>query len=122
MPNIDFTDGSFAGNNTDGRPHIYKSLTYNFNDQLTYVAGKHAIKFGADYTHYHFRDFLDFTNGDQYGDYYFSGGLTANPLTGKGGSSFADFLLGYPIATDYSVDGPDVLPYSHAWGFYAQDS
>ena len=122
VPNIDFTDGSFAENNIDGRPHIYKSLTYNINDQLTYVIGKHAIKFGADYTHYHFRDFLDFTNGDQYGDYSFSGQLTANPLTAKGGSSFADFLLGTPIATDYSVDGPDVLPYSHAWGFYTQDS
>ena len=122
VPNIDFTDGSFAENNIDGRPHIYKSLTYTISDQLTYAAGKHAVKFGVDYTHYHFRDFLDFTNGDQYGDYYFSGQLTANPLTAKGGSSFADFLLGYPIATDYSIDGPDVLPYSHAWGFYAQDS
>ncbi len=122
VPNIDFTDDEFSENNIDGRPHIYKSLTYNISDQLTYVLGKHAIKFGVDYTHYHFRDFLDFTNGDQYGDYYFSGQITANPATAKGGSSFADFLLGYPIATDYSIDGPDVLPYSHAWGFYAQDS
>ncbi len=122
VPALNFTDGSFADNNTDGRPHVTKNLTYNITDQLTYLLGKHALKFGVDYQHYHFRDYLAFTNGDQFGDYYFSGQLTANPATGAAGSSFADFLLGLPVATDYSIDGPDVQPFAHSWGFYAQDS
>ena len=122
VPSLNFLDGSIASNNTDGRPHIYKSLTYNISDQVTIAFGKHAVKIGVDYTHLHFRDFLDFTNGDQYGDYYFSGQLTTNAATGVGGSSLGDFILGLPVATDFSVDGPDVLPFSHSYGFYAQDS
>ncbi len=122
VPSLNFTDGSFADNNIDGRPHVTKNLTYNISDQVTYAIGKHAIKGGVDYQHYHFQDYLAFTNGDQYGDYFFSGQITANPITGAAGSSFADFLLGYPVATDYSIDGPDVQPLAYSYGFYAQDS
>ena len=124
VPALNFEDGSFPTNNEDGRPHVTKNLTYNISDQLTYALGKHAIKGGVDYQHYHFRDFLDFTAGDQYGDYYFTGQVSSGAFAGAGGatSSFADFITGFPVATDYSVDGPDVLPYSHSWGFYAQDS
>ncbi len=114
VPALNFLDGSLPTNNSDGRPHITKNLTYNISDQLTYARGRHAIKFGVDYQHYHFRDFLNFTAGDQFGDYYFSGQVT--------GSSLSDFITGFPVATDYSIDGPDVLPYAHFWGFYAQDS
>ena len=116
VPALNFTDGSFVTNNGDGRPHTTKNLTYNINDQVVYSVGKHAIKVGVDYQHYHFQDYLDFTAGDQYGDYYFSGQVTG------AGVSFADFIAGYPVATDYSVDGPDVQPFAHYYGFYAQDS
>ncbi len=114
VPALNFTDGSFITDNQDGRPHVTKNLTYNISDQIVYAFGKHAIKGGVDYQHYHFQDFLDFTNGDQYGDYYFSGQVT--------GASYADFIAGFPVATDYSVDGPDVQPFAHSLGFYAQDS
>ena len=116
VPALNFTDGSFATNNGEGRPHTTKNLTYNISDQIVYAFGKHAIKAGVDYQHYHFRDFLNFTAGDQYGDYYFSGQVTG------AGVSFADFIAGFPVATDYSVDGPDVQPFSHYLGFYVQDS
>ncbi len=114
VPALNFTDGSFATSNQDGRPHVTKNLTYNISDQLVYAFSKHAVKVGVDYQHYHFQDFLNFTNGDQYGDFYFTGQVT--------GYAFADFIAGFPIATDYSVDGPDVQPFSHSYGFYAQDS
>ena len=114
VPALNFTDGSFNTDNQDGRPHTTKNLTWNLSDQVTYAFGHHALKTGVDYQHYQFRDYLDFTAGDQYGDYYFSGQVT--------GYAFADFLAGFPVATDYSVDGPDVLPFAHSYGFYAQDS
>lgn len=116
VPALNFLDGSINSDNIDGRPHSTKNLTYNIGDQLTYAFGKHAIKFGVDYMHYHFEDYLAFTAGDQFGDYYFSGQLTG------GGSSLADFIAGFPVATDYSIDGPNVQPYAHSFGFYAQDS
>jgi len=116
VPALNFEDGSYPTNNQDGRPHTTKNLTYNISDAATYALGKHAIKFGVDYLHYHFQDYLAFTNGDQFGDYYFSGQATG------AGLSIADFIAGSPVATDYSEDGPDVLPFAHSWGFYAQDS
>ncbi len=114
VPAINFTDGSFVTNNQDGRPHTTKNLTWNISDQVQFAVGRHALKAGFDYQNYHFRDYLDFTNGDQFGDYYFSGQVT--------GYAYADFLAGFPVATDYSIDGPDVQPFSHYEGFYAQDS
>ncbi len=124
VPALNFTDGSFPTNNQNGRPEVTKNLTYNISDAVTIAHGRHAIKAGYDYQHYHFRDILDFTAGDQFGDYYFSGQVSSGAFAGVGGanSSFADFITGFPIATDYSVDGPDVLPFSHSHGIYAQDS
>jgi hypothetical protein len=125
VPAINFEDGSYSTSNSDGRPHTTKNLTYNISDSLVWAFGKHAVKFGADYLHYHFQDYLAFTAGDQFGDYYFSGQLTQGPaLNGATPttSAFADFLTGLPVATDYSIDGPDVQPFAHSWGFYAQDS
>jgi hypothetical protein len=124
VPDVIFADNSFVTANQDGRPHVTKNLTYNLNDQVTYVRGSHALKFGIDYQHYHFQDYLAFTAGDQYGDYDFNGALTTNPTPGAvtAPSAFADFLVGLPYYTDYSVDGPDVQPYAHSYGFYAQDS
>jgi hypothetical protein len=122
VPDVIFADGSFVTANQDGRPHTTKNLTWNLSDQLTYVLGSHAPKFGVDYQHYHFQDYLAFTAGDQFGDYDFNGQLTGNPVAGTAPSAFADFLVGLPYYTDYSIDGPDVQPYAHSYGFYAQDS
>ena len=116
---------SFPTNNQDGRPHTTKNLTWNISDQLTYAFGKHAIKFGVDYQHYHFQDYLAFTAGDQFGDYYFTGQATNGSLAGVttgASAAYADFIAGFPLATDYSIDGPDVQPFAHSWGFYVQDS
>jgi hypothetical protein len=124
VPALNFEDGSFPTNNEDGRPEVTKNLTYNISDAITIAHGRHAIKAGYDYQHYHFRDILDFTAGDQFGDYYFTGQVSSGAFAGVKGatSSFADFITGFPVATDYSVDGPDVLPFSHSHGIYAQDS
>jgi hypothetical protein len=126
VPALNFEDGSFVTSDSDGRPHTTKNLTYNIDDSLDWAFGKHAVKLGVGYMHYHFQDYLAFTAGDQYGDYYFSGQLTQGQAALKqqvgAASSFADFLTGLPIATDYSIDGPNVLPYAHSWSFYAQDS
>ncbi len=126
VPALNFTDGSIVTNNSDGRPHVTKNLTYDINDQVVWAFGKHAVKFGVDYLHYHFQDYLAFTNGDQYGDYTFSGAYTEAPMTAANPSptaaSFADFLVGLPSETDYSIDGPNVQPFAHQWAFYAQDS
>ncbi len=125
VPALNFEDGSFPTNNQDGRPHTTKNLTWNISDQLTYAFGRHAIKLGVDYQHYHFQDYLAFTAGDQFGDYYFTGQATNGSLAGVttgASAAYADFIAGFPVTTDYSIDGPNVQPFAHSWGFYAQDS
>jgi hypothetical protein len=114
VPDIDFTDGSFAETNIDDRPRTEKNLNYNISDIFTYAFRNHAIRAGFDYQHNHFQDYLTFTTGDQLGDYYFTGALLGN--------AYAEFIQGLPSETDYAIDGPNVEPYNHALGFYVQDS
>ena len=83
VPALNFSDGTFPTNNQNGRPEVTKNLTYNISDAVSIAHGRHAIKGGYDYQHYHFRDILDFTAGDQFGDYYFSGQVSngaASPI------------------------------------------
>ena len=114
VPDIDFTDGSFAETNIDDRPRTLKNLSYNISDVFTYAFKNHAIRAGFDYQFNHFEDYLTFTNGDQLGDYYFTGALLGN--------AYAEFIQGLPSETDYAIDGPNVEPYNHSLAFYVQDS
>jgi hypothetical protein len=114
VPDIDFTDGSYAETNIDDRPRTQKNLTYDISDIFTYAFKTHALKAGFDYQYNHFEDYLTFTTGDQLGDYYFTGALLGN--------AYAEFIQGLPSETDYAVDGPNVEPYNHSLGFYLQDS
>ncbi|MGH9844790.1 MAG: hypothetical protein ACREEM_39230, partial [Blastocatellia bacterium] len=113
IPNFSFSDGSFIPTNSTGRPHTTENKTYQFNDNLTWIKGRHTIKGGADFQKLKFRDFLSFFAGDDFGEYSFTGQYTGN--------AFADFLVGLPSFTTYAANGPDVLPFAYHYAFYAQD-
>ncbi len=69
---------------------------FNFNDDLTWIRGRHTLKFGATYQKNYYAGF---------GEQGISGGVTFDPketglpgvtsFTAGGGSSFASFLLGW---------------------------
>ncbi|MGH9722392.1 MAG: carboxypeptidase regulatory-like domain-containing protein, partial [Bryobacteraceae bacterium] len=81
-------------------------------DNLTWVSGRHTLKFGAEYIHWFVNRYLP-TDSNLFGNFSFGGGFTGSP--------YADFLLGLPT----SVTRID--PYStlyNRWrdvAFYAQD-
>jgi hypothetical protein len=87
--NGEFTDWSGASNGGS------ENTTYSFNDDMTYVSGKHTFKWGYIYerTHYNgygFQEIMGRVNVDRLST---SVPQDTNRVTG-GGSAFASFLLG----------------------------
>ena len=84
----------FSGNAGDGRPKWQDRGEYELIDSLTWIKGRHIMKFGGRMYH---RNIL-FTDARSHnGAFNFSGVMTQRPVTSAGtGVSFADFMLGYP--------------------------
>ena len=69
-------------------PTTFANNTFSFNDTVSWVKGKHTLKFGFGYT--------PFQNNTLY-DYYVNGEFDFYGSSGVGtGVEFADFLLGIP--------------------------
>ena len=84
----------FSGNAGDGRPKWQNRGEYELTDNLTWITGKHILKFGGRIYH---RNIL-FTDARSHnGVYNFTGVMTQNPASAAGtGDGFADWMLGYP--------------------------
>jgi hypothetical protein len=80
--------GNSTGLNTDG---VTTRPTYVFNDMVTWVKGRHTLKFGFEYraiqgnAHNH---------GNESGSFYFDAGQTGLPTATGSGNAMASFLLG----------------------------
>jgi hypothetical protein len=113
LPNFIFTDGSFGVQTSPGRPSTIDNRTFQLGDSLTWVRDTHTFKGGVDVRHIRYRDILSFFNGDEFGEYYFTGDVTGN--------AFADFLLGLPSVATYSFNGPDPEPFTTQFSAFVQD-
>jgi hypothetical protein len=104
----------------DGSGTLYKYNTnYEYDQALSWVRGKHELKFGADVMS---RRFAFFSPTWPVGTMSFTGVYTNNPASPSGtGYGLADFLLGHPISTQIDITRFFSL---HRWvpSFYAQDS
>jgi hypothetical protein len=111
----DFQVGSFVGGATNsvGRPRNLQQHNIEIGDNLSWTLKSHNLKFGVDFGRISFRDFIDYTAGDNFGDYYYLGYFTGSPL--------GDFLTGILDAADYAQNGPDVQPYAYHYAGFAQD-
>jgi hypothetical protein len=79
------------------QPRVAVQQTISFSETLSWIHGKHNMRFGGDYRRVH-DDFLSSSNGT--GSFTFTGLFTQdNPTDTNTGSSFADFLLGLPQET-----------------------
>ena len=84
----------FSGNAGDGRPKWQDRGEYELIDNLTWIKGKHIMKFGGRMYH---RNILFTDARGHNGSFNFNGSMTQRPVTSAGtGVSFADFLLGHP--------------------------
>jgi hypothetical protein len=99
-------------------PEIATDNTYSFSDALTWVSGRHTIKFGAELKRWT-RNF--FQAQAPFGLFDFAGVYTSQLTTGSGGSAIADMLLGLPVYSQQ--DSLAQMDYTTYWesGFYAQD-
>jgi hypothetical protein len=90
----------FSGNAGDGRPKWQDRGEYELTDNLTWIKGRHILKFGGRMYH---RNIL-FTDARSHnGSFNFTGVMTQRPGNTAGtGISFADFLLGYPASVTRS--------------------
>ena len=130
VPGTHFPVLNFAGTAVSGRWHrrrrtprlrqsrrIYNGSTIGQVD-MTYVRGKHNIKFGFENRFYYYNT----RNKSGSGDFNFSPNQTALPgFINQTGHSFASFLLGAFASSSRAVAPSN---FGHRWrdyGFYVQD-
>lgn len=92
IPAFSFSGYSgFSGNGGDGRPKWQERWSWEVTDNLTWIKGRHILKFGIR-IHYFKPLFTDVRSHN--GTYSFTGIMTENPASTSGtGDAFADFLL-----------------------------
>jgi hypothetical protein len=100
--------------------------TYQFSDNLSWVRGRHSLKFGGMYLWK--KDYGSFVFREVLFDKTFTRAGTADPVTnnrGKGGDSLASFLTGAVtnqtqqlLYEGGDLTGGTIVPY---WAFYAED-
>ncbi len=108
--NFDNSTTSFG----KGKAGFGYSHTYQWNDNLTWVKGRHTLKFGGDARRLRAQTALGFTGSDNYGNFDFDGRFT--------GAEVADFLYGLPYHSSYASVKQDNDGISYHYAAYAQDS
>jgi hypothetical protein len=106
------------GNFLNGVETVSPSRTFNINEQLAWLKGRHSVKFGFQYLKANYRRFDCNWCSGQVG---FSAAATGNPgVSSRTGSNYAAFLLGLASGGNfnYSADIEFQFPY-YAW--YVQD-
>jgi hypothetical protein len=131
FPGFDFSDGTgfscvglanfmTSGAVTSNRCGSAKvapqtSGTYNFSDTVSWIRGKHTMRFGFDLRHVYYTEPTTFTAGaDDWGYFTFSQGAFT-------GNAYADFLLGLPFSSQIEQTGPDLSQKANHYAFFAQD-
>ena len=97
-----------------GRPGRGASWNTQLIDNVSWIRGRHTLKFGLDTRQLRAESNLGFTGGDNYGDFGFTGNFTGSP--------WGDFLLGVPAGTGIAVVKFDNDGRARHWKMYVQDS
>lgn len=97
------------------RPEDDNSRIFQYADSLSWIRGRHTMKFGAEFRNVGYHNTLHGGNGpDDYGAFRFSGAFS--------GGVFADFLLGLPSVSYYNALGPNIDESAKNAAFFAQDN
>jgi len=116
LPSI--TLSQFSGL-SEQQPNFSVSQTIALSETLSWIHGKHNLRFGGDYRRVH-RDFLGGSNST--GIFTFSGKFTEDPAQAAAtGSALADFLLGLPQETAIDVAARKSYLRDNVMDAYAQD-
>lgn len=113
FPGFNFSTGTgFTNLGHDSIGPVASKVT-QFGDNLSWIKGKHTIKFGGDIRKVEYDRIDDFGASDEFGSFTFNGGFSGN--------SFADLLLGLPATDQVFVTGPFLSQQSKHFALFAQD-
>jgi hypothetical protein len=112
FPMFNFANGNNYAVIGHGKEYPQLNQNIQFNDNFSWIKGKHTLKFGVDFERVNF-DTSSRYYGDQGGDYTFDGTFTGN--------SFADLLLGLPGNTYIWDIQPAIKEHAWQYALYAQD-
>jgi hypothetical protein len=94
LPSISFSDGTTSIGSSGYQPALEHQHSYVFSENLNWVRGRHAWKFG---TELRFEQFTILEPAAARGGMSFGSDFTDNPASpGSGGEAIATFLLGIP--------------------------
>ena len=126
IPAFQFNTFSNLGNPNTGNPFVFRDNQYVSNANVTWMRGRHQLRFGIEYNHTQLNHFQ--AQGGNFqtarGSFRFTG--AASELSGQPSNaqynSFADFLLGLPDEVGKATQNlnPNSLRWSQ-WGWYVRD-
>jgi hypothetical protein len=114
FPGFNFSDGTGFTPIGRDKTGVTRSQTAQVADNVSWVKGKHTMKFGGDFRRVYYYDLESFGGADDFGQFTFSAGAFT-------GNAFADLLLGVPAKSYIAQSGPDVRARAFQTGVYAQD-
>jgi hypothetical protein len=118
----DFAWSGYAGINGssfDQRPKTQDRYTLEFTDNITWMRGRHVVKFGTKIRHY---QWLGTDSKNYMGNWTFNGQNTQNPASPtRTGDAFADWALGLPSSAGRGFPSDTFGGAYTAWHFYVQD-
>lgn len=114
FPYFDFSDGTGFSPIGHSRTGPTRSRTWQYTDNVSWILGRHSLKFGADIRHVGWSSVLSFGGGDDFGTFGFSQGAFS-------GNAFGDLLLGLPSVSQYGLIGPNLNESAMQYHFYGQD-
>jgi hypothetical protein len=114
FPGFNFSDGTGFTPIGRDKTGVTRSQTLQVADNLSWVKGKHTMKFGGDFRRVYYYDPESFGGSDDFGQFTFNAGTFT-------GNAFADLLLGMPAKSYIAQSGPDVRARAFQTGVYAQD-
>jgi hypothetical protein len=93
-----------------------------FNDHISYTAGKHAVKFGGEF---HRNNVTNAAYGNSRGSITFLGANTPDPSNPGGAplntTTLEDFFSGAPLKATLEVGDPTLKLHNWAYGLFVQD-
>ena len=117
LPQLTFSDAPQLGSPTF-LPSLEVQNTYSVSDNLTWVKGKHTLKFGTEIRR---EQFTIFQPAESRGTLDFGNGFTDNPAAPfTGGSGFASFMAG--LSDGGAINNLHNVDYHRpVYSFYGQD-
>ena len=123
--NVNNTYGSLALGNSNQQPNDpSQNRNISFIDNLTWIKGRHQLKFGGDIRFFQYDNFAGTVNGGLSGTFEFSPLSTADlssPNSANQGNAWASLLLGQVFSGQRLIPAPLRRMRGEYYAWYVED-